>query len=243
MKIAVIPDCQVKPGVPIDHLSWCGQYIAAKQPDVVVCIGDFADMESLCSYDKGKKEFEGRRYRKDIDSAWHGMHALLTPIARVYSPRLLLTLGNHEERADRVASANPEFDGLISSADLKYDAFGWEVVPFLKPVVVGGVAFSHYFPSGQLGKPVTSARALLTKMHMSCFAGHQQGRDIAYGRRADGVDMTAIIAGSFYLHDESYLSPLTNRHWRGIYFLHDVRDGAFDEMAVSLEYLKRRFKP
>jgi hypothetical protein len=107
--------------------------------------------------------------------------------------------------------------------------------------VIEGVAFCHYFPAGVMGRPITTARALMTKMHMSAFAGHQQGRDIAYGRRADGTEMTTIIAGSFYQHDEEYLNPLTNVHWRGIYFLHDVRDGAFDEMAVSLSYLKQRF--
>jgi hypothetical protein len=51
--------------------------------------------------------------------------------------------------------------------------------------------------------------------------------------------MTAIIAGSAYIHDEDYLSVQTNQHWRGIYMLHEVKDGAFDEMAVSMDYLKK----
>ena len=53
--------------------------------------------------------------------------------------------------------------------------------------------------------------------------------------------MTAIISGSFYQHDYKYLSPFTNRHWRGTYFLHEVRDGQFDEMALSIGFLKRRY--
>lgn len=243
MKIAVIPDAQVKPGVPIDHLTHCGKYLAAKRPDVIVNIGDFADMPSLSSYDKNTLKAEGKRYRQDIDAARRGMEALLTPIARArdYNPRMIFTLGNHEHRITRAVNEAPMLEGHVTMDDLQLEQFGWEVSPFLQPVTVAGVSFCHYFPSGQMGKPVTTARALLTKMHMSCFAGHQQGRDIAYGRRGDGVEMTAIIAGSFYQHDEEYLTPLTNRHWRGVYFLHDVRDGMFDEMAVSLEYLKRRF--
>src|ERR1035437_3365549 len=69
----IIPDCQVHSGVPTQHLEWVGKYIAQKRPDVIVCIGDFADMPSLCSYDKGKKSFEGRRYVLDIEppaEAW-----------------------------------------------------------------------------------------------------------------------------------------------------------------------------
>ena len=76
---------------------------------------------------------------------------------------------------------------------------------------------------------------------MSCLAGHQQGKDIAYGRRADGKEMTAIICGSSYEHDENYLNFQTNTHWRGIYILNDVTDGTFDEMAISIKYLRRRY--
>ena len=113
--------------------------------------------------------------------------------------------------------------------------------PFLEVVVIQGVAFSHYYPSGQMGRPITSARALLNKMHMSCIAGHQQGRDIAYVRRADGTSITAIIAGSCYTHDEDYLSPLNNQVWRGIIVLNEVENGSFDEMMVSLRYLSSRY--
>jgi hypothetical protein len=81
----------------------------------------------------------------------------------------------------------------------------------------------------------------MTKLHMSAVAGHQQGRDIAFGRRADGAHMTSIISGSFYSHTFNYLSPFTNTHWRGMWMMHEVRDGQFDEMALSIAYLKRRF--
>jgi hypothetical protein len=92
-----------------------------------------------------------------------------------------------------------------------------------------------------MGRPVTTAPELLRKLHMSAVAGHQQGREIAYGRRADGSQMTAIISGSFYQHDMEYLSPFTNAHWRGMWMFHEMHDGQFDEMAVSINFLKRRF--
>jgi len=62
MKHFILPDCQVKPGVPLNHLEWAGRFVVDKRPEVVVCLGDFADMPSLSSYDVGKKSFEGRRY-------------------------------------------------------------------------------------------------------------------------------------------------------------------------------------
>lgn len=251
-KHLVIPDCQVKPGVPLEQLDWLGKYIVAKKPDVVIQIGDFADMESLCSYDAGKKTFEGRRYKNDINVAREGMERLLGPFKSFnqaairnhrerYNPRFVLTLGNHEDRITRAIESDAKLEGVLSLNDLGYEGFGWEVYPYLKPVNVDGIIYNHYFPSGQMGRPCTSARSILSKYHMSCFAGHQQGRDIAYGKRADGKTITAIICGSFYQHEEEYLNPVTNNHWRGIYILHEVSEGSFDEMPVSLGYLKKKY--
>ena len=252
MKHLVIPDCQVKPGQSVEYLKWIGQYASEKKPDVIVCIGDFADMPSLSSYDIGKKSFEGRTYKADIKAAHKGMDALMDPRVKEqnrlisnkskrWNPRLVLTLGNHEHRIDRAVEYDRKLEGLISTNDLKYEDYGWEVYPFLEVVVIGGIAYSHYFTSGVMGRPVTSAQMLVTKKHMSCFAGHQQGRQIAYARRADGKEMTAIIAGSCYEHNEDYLGPQGNEHWRGFYMLHEVNDGAFDEMAVSINYLKATY--
>ena len=108
-------------------------------------------------------------------------------------------------------------------------------------VVIDGIAYSHYFTSGALGRPCASAATMLAKKHQSCIAGHQQGLQIAMGNRADGSPITAIIAGSCYEHDEDYLGPQGNKHWRGILMLHAVDNGVFDLMPVSLAFLKRKY--
>jgi hypothetical protein len=151
-------------------------------------------------------------------------------------------LGNHEDHITRATVEDAKLEGLISVNDLKLKESGWRVHNFLQPVSIGGVAFCHYFPSGVMGKPVSSAPALLRKLHMSAVAGHQQGREIAFSRRADGSHMTAIISGSFYQHSYEYLSPFTNAHWRGMFMMHEVRNGMFDEMFVSISFLRRKFK-
>lgn len=243
LRIAVLPDMQVRPGVPLDHLKWIGQYVAEKQPDVIVQIGDFCDMPSLSQHDApGSVKMEGKRYKSDLECVHRAMETLTAPWHKMKkTPKMVLTLGNHEDRITRLINRDAKLQGLISLEDLHYKEAGWEVYPFLQPVVVGGVAFCHYFPSGAMGRPIGSAKKLLTTLHMSAFAGHQQGRDIAYSHRADGTDLTAIISGSCYLHAEEYMSPFTNNHWRGLYFLQEVKGGCFDEMAVSLAYLKRKF--
>ena len=245
LKIAVIPDAQVKPGTPINHLAACGKYLVGIRPDVILCIGDFADLESLSSYTQtGSLQSEALRYKKDVQAVRVAMTEFLRPIraAKGYSPKLIMLYGNHEDRITRAIETNPrQLQGVMSLDDLGYAEDGWAVFPFLQPVTIGGVAFCHYFPSGVMGRPITTAAALLNKMHMSCFAGHQQGRDIAFAKRADGTSLTAIISGSFYQHDENYLSPFTNTHWRGMFVLHEVREGMFDEMAISVNFLLRKF--
>lgn len=249
-KHLIIPDTQCKPGHSFEYLSWIGQYIVDQKPDVVIQIGDFADMESLSSYDQGKKSFEGRRYVKDVQAAKDAMDVLLSPLRKaqekakrnkekIYKPRLVLTLGNHEARIKRAINDDPKLEGLIKYEDLPYT--DWEVHDFLQPVFIDGVAYCHYFPTGVMGRPATSASAMVTKLHMSCVAGHQQGKQIAYGKRPDGSTITCIIAGSCYEHDEGYLDHQTNKHWRGVVVLHEVEDGCFDEMFTSLNYLKRKY--
>lgn len=251
-KHLIVPDVQLRPGVPAEHLDWISRYIVDKKPDVVVVIGDWADMPSLSSYDVGKKSFEGRTYRDDILAANDGLQRLMAPIKaevdrriekhRVrWSPRLIVTLGNHENRINVAIENDRKLDGLISTEDLFFKQWGFEVYPFLEPVVVDGVAYCHYFVSGVMGRPVTTARALLQKKYMSCVAGHQQGFDVATAYKGDGTRITGIIAGSCYLHDESYLNPQSNRHFRGLVMLHEVNNGEFDHMTVSLNFLRDRY--
>lgn len=141
----VLPDVQAKPGVPLNHLSAAGKYIVEKRPDVIVCLGDFADMASLSSYDRGKRSFEGRRYVKDIDTAHHAMDLLLGPVwkARGYKPKLVMTLGNHEDRITRAVDNDAVLEGKIGLDDLGYTEYGWEVHDFLESVKIDGVFYSQ----------------------------------------------------------------------------------------------------
>lgn len=249
----VLPDVQAKPGLDFSHLTWAGKYAAEKKPDVIICIGDFADMQSLSSYDVGRKSFEGRTYLADIDAAQEAMGAFMMPIykeqerlkeykKKQWNPRLVLTLGNHEHRINVAIDKDRKLDGLLSLTDLGYELHGWEVHKFLETVTIDGVVYSHYFTSGVMGRPVSSARALVNKKHMSCTMGHIQDAEIDMSqRRADGVPLIGLFSGIYYQHDESYLNPQTNKSHRQIWMKHEVKDGFYYPMPISLEYLKKKY--
>ena len=250
-KHLLIPDVQAKEGVPLDHLDWAGKFIVDKKPDVIICIGDFADMPSLSSYDKGKRSFEGRRYKKDIASAKIAMDTLLGPLRKhnahmkrlkqkQYKPRLVLTLGNHEERIERASNLQPELEGVIGYHDLPYG--DWEVHDYLKPVVIDGVLYVHYLANPMNGKPYGgTALNQLGKVQHSFCVGHKQTLEHATYFTPLGKQTTGVVAGAFYQHDEEYKGYQGNAHWRGIVMLHDVHEGNFDPMFVSMRYLRRRY--
>lgn len=237
-KHLIIPDVQAKPGNDFTFLNWIGQYIIDQKPDVIVNIGDFADMPSLSSYDVGKKSFEGRRYVNDIAAAKEAMDSLMTPLRKFnikarknkekqYKPKMVLTLGNHEQRISRAIENDPKLEGLIKYEDLPYNE--WEVQGFLEPVCIDGVYYSHYFPTGAMGRPCSSASAMVSKLHASCVAGHQQGKQITYGKKPDGSTITCIIAGSC-LHPSHKILTADLRYIK----LQDLKIGdkvvSFDEL-------------
>lgn len=246
-----IPDVQAKEGVPLEHLTWIGRYIADKQPDVIVQIGDFADMPSLSSYDKGKLQFEGRRYKKDIDAARKAMDTLLAPLRSLYAkqaaghrvrykPRKVLTLGNHEERIERAISNQCELEGLIGYDDLPYE--DWEVHDFLKPVFIDGVCYSHFMANPMTGRPYGgTATNIIKHVGHSFVVGHAQKLEVATRHLITGEQQWGIIAGACYLHDEDYKGYQGNNHWRGVIMLHRVNNGSFDPAFVSLDYLRDKY--
>ena len=248
----VIPDCQVKPDVAIDHLTATGHYIVDKKPDVIVCLGDFFDMQSLSSYDRSTKKAEGTRYNKDIAAGHAAMEALMAPIIaynkslrktkkKQYKPRMIYCLGNHEERIMRHVNANPLLAGKLSYNDLKLESFGWEVYDFREIVEVDGISYSHYFYAPMTGRAYGgTAHSKLGKVGFSFVQGHVQGLDTAIKSLANGNIIRALVAGSFYQHDEEYKGPQANEHFRGCLMLHEVKEGNYNLMELSLEYLLNR---
>lgn len=242
----VIPDTQVKPDVPIDHLRWIANYALEMRPDVIVQIGDWADMHSLSAYDKGKRCYEGRRYVRDIDAANASLDLFEKTIEdynrahpeSAYNPDKHITLGNHEHRIIRATDMDAALHGKLTLDDLDFERRGWETHQFLEVVTIDGVQYSHYFISGSMGRPVSSAAALLKARGGSATMGHVQRMDVAYHPQTQRI---GLFCGTCYQHDETYLGPQGNSAPRGIVMKHEVEDGRYDPMMVSLNFLRKRY--
>jgi hypothetical protein len=242
----VIPDVQAKPGVSHDHLEHIANFAIEKRPDVIVQIGDWADMHSLSAYDKGKRSYEGRRYVHDCDAANASLERFERPIEEYnrthpetpYNPRKVLTRGNHEYRIIRATDLDASLDGKLTYADLNFQDRGWECHEFLEVVEIDGIEYSHYFISGNMGRPVSTAAALLRARNGSATMGHVQNCDLAIHKQTQHM---ALFAGICYTHNEIYLGPQGNATRRQIVMKHEVHDGRYDPMFVSLRYLEKRY--
>lgn len=253
----VIPDTQIRPGVPTDHLRWIGQYIVdhfVGQDVTIVHLGDHYDMPSLSSYDKGKKAMEGRRYAEDIKAGNDAFILLNRPLVEYnisrskkkktqWWPDRHFLLGNHDGgRITTAVENDARLEGTVSLNDLIPSKLGWKVHGFLEPVELDGVFYSHYFYNPSTGKPYSgSVENRLKSIGHSFTQGHQQGLQIA-NRSTLGKRIRGLIAGSCYLHSEIYRGPQAFDEWRGIVVCHNVNEGNYDLMEVSLDYLCRRYE-
>lgn len=242
--ILVIADTQCKSEEDLEYMLWIGHYIAEKQPDIIIHIGDHYDFPSLSSYDKGKSSAEGKRLAKDIEAGNKGFEYLNMAMQKhkSYNPRKIFCLGNHEHRLDRYIDDNPELIGTLGTDLLPFDKYGWEVHPFLKPVEVNGIFFVHYLANPFSGKPYGgNAMNILKTVGRSFVVGHKQCLDIAVRPTIDGKQQIGIVNGACYDHNESYKGYQGNNHFRGLTVLHEAKDGFAVPMFVSLEYMKEKY--
>lgn len=246
----LIPDLQVKPGVRTVHLDWIGRFIKAKRPDVIIQIGDWADMASLSSYDFGKRAAEGKRLDKDFAAFTESVQRLEQHYAKIrnYKPRKIFCEGNHEQRIRRYENDYPHLAGSLPRPMDFLAERGWECHPFLRVAWVDKIAYSHFFAKTSSGTTsfgssrngASSAKSQLKNNMVSCVAGHRQGFDVAYYDALDGRKFS-VIAGSCYLHGEGYRGPQGQDEWRGIVHIHGVSSKAPTVEPVSLDFLKERY--
>lgn len=240
----VIPDSHAHADHHNRRYDYLGHLINDIKPDVVVDIGDWFDMPSLCSYDRGKKSFEGRRYSRDIAAGVEAQDRMLSIVKRQKKrlPRFVRTLGNHENRINKVVESDPILLGTIGIEDLQSKEYGFEEYPFLQSVKIDGVNYAHYFTSGVMNRPVPNARQLLQKKMQSCTMGHSHLFDHVVEPDVEGNKINACIVGVFQDYDADYAGP-ANRLWsRGVVVKRGVENGQYDLEWISLKRLKEAYK-
>lgn len=255
-KILIIGDSHTTVGVSNDRFEWLGHLIVDEKPDIIVNIGDFSDMTSLSLFDVGKKSYEGRRYRLDVEATIDAQERLFEPITKhnrslkakhekQYKPRLVFTLGNHCNRINRAINDDPKLEGTISIDDLQYEEFGWEVYPFKEIVDVEGVFFTHYFTSGLMDRPiggVNLGQSILTKVHGNALQGHTHHLNLAWSTLPNGRKILGGSVGCYFDHAVDYVTARAQSEWaKGILTLNVEDKEVQDYSWLSLKTIRNRY--
>jgi hypothetical protein len=246
----IIPDAHAKPGVSNRRAEWAGRLINDLRPDTVVSLGDVCDFPSLCSYDKGRKSFQGRTYKADIDAHADFQDRLWSTVKNTKKrlPHRVTLIGNHEQRITRAIEVQPELEGTISYEDLELDHFYDDVVPYEGStpgtINIDGVTYAHYLVSGVSGRAISGehlAYSLLAKQHASVVVGHNHTFDYCIRSVVNGRRIQAVCAGVFQEHVSDYAGEAQKLWWPGIVVLDNVEDGTFDLRQISMAQLKKEY--
>lgn len=248
--ILVIPDAHARPDeLPedFDRFRAAGKLILDLKPEIVVCLGDLGDFDSLNQH-KPKEEgssYDGKALKRDVGAFKEALKALMSPTRnankrhqnsrrkdRQWEPHKVFLEGNHEEFWRRYKET--EFDGH-DYLEKFVESEGWSWHRFLDPVDIRGVLFSHYFTTGVSRKPAGVGQ-ILNKTHRSCVWGHTHSFGYNQAPVLGGGTIAALCAGS-------YKPPhRTGEHeWSGLTLLTNVDRGSFSIQQFPYDAVLERY--
>ena len=245
-----MPDQHAHPDHNNDRADYLSKLIIDVRPDVVVNIGDAADVPSLSPYDKGKRSFQGRSYRKDIEAHLDFQSRVWEPVKarKKKLPYTVFMEGNHEHRIERALDLSPELAGTIGFNDYDLDSYYDTIVRYDggTPGVIelDGILFAHYFITGVSGRPIGGERPahmLIDKTGASCIAGHIHTFDYATRTNINGKVRNGLIVGCYQDYDNEWAGNIAHLWRRGVVILRNVANGDFDVQFVSLNALKAEY--
>jgi hypothetical protein len=246
----VIPDSHAHFQHHNKRAEWLGKLINDVKPDVVIHLGDSADMPSLSSYDRGTKGFQGRTYRADIDAHLDFSSRLWDTVrsSKRKLPRRIILEGNHEHRIKKAINIQPEIEGAIFFSDLELDRYYDEVVEYngRSPGVINidGINYAHFFISGVMGKAIGGAHpaySILQKGHGSSTAGdlHLLSYDIQTG--IGGKRIQGLVAGCYQDYDADWAGEANKLWWQGVVIKRNVENGNYDPEFISINRIKKNY--
>lgn len=187
IKVLCAGDLHDAPGLSKDRFRWFGNMIVEERPDLVFCCGDIASFDSLNSHIKNDT-LEGKlkpSFEDDMHSLAEALTELHKPLnlenqrlrdnkKKVYNPKFVLTLGNHEDRAKAYGQKNPEV-GMLLHAQINslLAGFGWDVIPYQHYWYLNEVAFTH--------APVDASRKPMAGANCSINAATHLMHDLVHG--------------------------------------------------------------
>jgi hypothetical protein len=152
IRVLGIGDVHKKPGRTDEPIILAARHAAETRPDYVAQIGDWLSLDS-CSFHPAKgsaKDSNRPSFASEIEAGEESLDAFDRNCP--HDIRRLITLGNHEHRAWRVADADPRLAGDFPlRVEQLFARYRWQTHLYGKMAYIGGVGLIHV-PLNQMGR-------------------------------------------------------------------------------------------
>jgi len=237
-----------------ERFDWLGAFLYDLRPDMVIDLGDGADMKSLNTYDtRYPQQIVTQSYERDIDCYNESQDRLRRKFRNMKrkKPFWVGFEGNHENRIKKAIAHDPRLEGQrhgISFGHLQtsywfdeyheYENSGPSIADY------DGVSYAHYFAAGNYGRPVSGvhhAYALLQHRNHSSTCGHSHKRSMYFKDSAHPYPLLGAVVGCFKGKDEAWAGQSNKEWWRGILVKREVENGVYEPQWISMEALRREY--
>ena len=254
-KTVVVFSCgHADPSVPNDRYSWLGDFLYDLKPDMVVDLGDGADMRSLNTFDtRYPQAIVSQSYQADIDHYNDAMERMRWKFRyhKRKRPVYIGFEGNHEHRIKKAISHDPRLEGQrygISFGHLQTGHWFDEYHEYTNsaPALASydGVVYGHYVASGNFGSAMATKHhgySLVEKLASSATVGHTHKFSYFYKGDARPTPLHGLVVGCFKGAEEGWAGQ-ANQEWRkGLVVKREVSNGDYDMEWISLKRLENMY--
>lgn len=254
-RTTVVFSCaHTSPEVSNKRFDWLGSFLFDLKPDMVIDLGDGADMKSLNSFDERyPKEIVNNNYARDINHYNEAQDRVRLKFRKNKKkrPYWVGMEGNHENRIKKAIAHNPRIEGKeygVSFGHLQTDHWFDDYHEYHNsaPAIsdYDGVSYAHYFGSGNYGTAVSGvhhAYSLLQLRNHSSTCGHSHKRDVYFKDSAHPVPILGLVAGCFKGGEETWAGQANNDWWKGLVVKREVSNGFYEPEFVSMKQLEKAY--
>jgi hypothetical protein len=230
--------------------------ILEERPETIICIGDFADLESCSNHsERGSATHKAAPSLADDALACRtAQQMMFEPVIewnarerrtkhRQYRPHLIFIEGNHEARYARWAEANPSQASVIDFRHIMgYDQYWDEIHRYKDWVTVDGIDYTH-IPHNVMGRPmggVNLCRTVALQSQRHSIFGHSHSMNVANAPLLGSTNASRMALSGPAFMSEGHIEPYARGNQTGwIYGLLRVypqangRPFGFDYVSMS----------
>jgi hypothetical protein len=250
-RVLMIGDLHQDPRHPhrVQVLAWAARFGADRKVGRVVQIGDWGTFDGASFHDKNDTLRARLKppIRADLDNHKESVQTFHNNKPADWTPKLDVTLGNHENRLHRFENANPETAGMFSNElETSFAQFGWKTRPYGEVMFVQGVGLSHH-PTNGAGRAFggkTGPQRAANEMTSSFISGHTHAyQHFTTGKigTVSGVDVMEVGCALPWGEVEDYAAHSIINWWYGLVIV-DLMGGRIvasekvDMMSIRNQY-------